>query len=95
MTRRSITKPNAFIPPPESKANRTRTWEKSNPGATYRIPSELRQQITDLSTDLSVTTSDLVEYLLLYALAHLDKSALLEAREWRPGKARMTKIKIK
>ena len=79
MPRQKLTRPVApgagFLaaPPP---AARDRTWEKKNPTASYRIPAPLRDQITLLAQDNRITTSDLVAYLLAYALADVQSGRL-------------------
>lgn len=53
----------------QPETGRDRTWEKSHPTASYRIPADLRQAITDLAKDLNVSTSDLAALLLAHALS--------------------------
>lgn len=82
MPRQTPTRPAApttagfIVAQPET--GRDRSWEKTHPTASYRIPADLRQDITDLAKELNVTTSDLAALLLAHALG-----------EYRSGRLRI------
>ena len=73
----------------ESRSKRDRTWEKSNPANSYRIPADLRIQAKDISANLVsiaaeylTTISSVAAALMAFSLSHL-RSGKLEI-EVRP-----------
>ena len=79
----------------ESRAKRDRTWEKSNPANSYRIPADLRIQAKDISANLVsiaaeylTTISSVAAALMAFSLSHL-RSGKLEI-EVRPKAERRT-----
>lgn len=79
----------------ESRAKRDRTWEKSNPANSYRIPADLRVQAKDISANLVsiaaeylTTISSVAAALMAFSLSHL-RSGKLEI-EVRPKAERRT-----
>ena len=61
---------------PRVPGKRTRDWEKEHKTASYRIPLELRDRITEIAGDLGVSTSDVARYFLEYALTAYDTKQL-------------------
>jgi len=79
----------------ESRSKRDRTWEKSNPANSYRIPADLRIQAKDISANLVsiaaeylTTISSVAAALMAFSLSHL-RSGKLEI-EVRPKAERRT-----
>jgi hypothetical protein len=79
----------------ESRTKRDRTWEKSNPANSYRIPADLRIPAKDISASLVsiaaeylTTISSVAAALMAFSLAHL-RSGKLEI-EARPKAERRT-----
>ena len=79
----------------EARAKRDRTWEKSNPANSYRIPADLRIQAKDISANLVsiaaeylTTISSVAAALMAFSLSHL-RSGKLEI-EVRPKAERRT-----
>ena len=67
----------------ESRAKRTRTWEKKNRSHSYRIPAEFHVEARDLSANLSgiaseflTSASNVAEAFMQYSLTHLHSSQL-------------------
>lgn len=67
--------PAAFVPPAPSKAQRDRSWEKSQRSGdmvqiNYRhIPRELRDEISAIAERKGVTTDEIARAFLEYALS--------------------------
>ena len=79
----------------EARATRDRTWERSNPANSYRIPVDLRIQAKDISANLVsiaaeylTTISSVAAALMAFSLSHL-RSGKLEI-EVRPKAERRT-----
>lgn len=79
----------------ESRAKRDRTWEKSNPANSYRIPADLRIQAKDISASLVsiaaeylTTISSVAAALMAFSLSHLRSGKL--GIEVRPKAERRT-----
>jgi len=72
--RQTITRPldgPGFIAP--AQPVRDRSWERSNPTVSYRLPLRLRDEITRRASQMGVSTSDLCWSLLEYALANIEE----------------------
>jgi hypothetical protein len=92
MTRRKITPPSAYIPPPESKS-RDRSWEREQRQAagfvtvTYRrIPEELRAEIKEIASENLVTVDEIARFFLEYALESYKAGELTIQPKPAPGK---------
>lgn len=88
MARQRMSNPltDGVVPPPPSKAQRNRDWEKNQTKATYRIPVDLRNRVTKLSKDLGVSTGDLARALLEFGLESYERGDLVLRPELRPGR---------
>lgn len=97
-TRQTLTRP-AFPSPPQApaasgfivaqpKPPRSRAFERANPTASYRIPPDLRDAVTELAAALHVSTSDLAAALLQHALDDYRAGRLI--LEPKPREGRMT-----
>lgn len=67
----------------ESRAKRTRSWEKKNRSHSYRIPVELHMPARDLSASLSgiaseflTSASNVAEAFMAFSLSHLHSGRL-------------------
>ena len=67
----------------ESRAKRTRSWEKKNRSHSYRIPLELHMPARDLSASLSgiaseflTSASNVAEAFMAFSLSHLHSGRL-------------------
>lgn len=52
----------------QAPAGRDRAWEKSHPTASYRLPIDVRDKITQLASELNISTSDLARAFLEYGI---------------------------
>jgi hypothetical protein len=81
--------PMAFIPTAQSRS-RSRTWERDQRSevgqATYRIPYNLRDEVTNLAKQLNVSTSEIARYLLEYGLTKVFDGSLVLNPKLKTGR---------
>lgn len=85
MARQTISRPATVIPPPKSQAGRDRSWEKSHPPTSYRIPLSLRERITQIAAERDLSTAEIARSFLEHGLAAYE-SGELELRPVFRGK---------
>jgi hypothetical protein len=81
MTRRALSRPEAYIPGPPSKAKRDRSWEaeqrKTAGLVAYRgVPAELNEAIKGVAQKLGVSTGEVARAFLEYGLKAFDTGEL-------------------
>ena len=81
--RRKPSTPQAFIPPPESKAERNRDWEtrqrkiEGKVTITYRrIPEGIRTTIREVAQTHHVSADDIARLVLEYGVAALERGEI-------------------
>ena len=81
--RRTPSTPQAFIPPPESKAERNREWEarqrkiEGKVTITYRrIPEGIRRAIREVAQGHHVSADDIARLVLEYGVAALERGEI-------------------
>jgi hypothetical protein len=82
---RKPSSPAAYIPPPESKAKRDRSWEADQRSApdlcqiNFRyIPVEIRERINELSAEFKISRRDEVARLWLQLAYDMDKAGEID-----------------
>lgn len=92
---RKLSKPDVFVPGPESKTKRDRPWERdpSHVTRSYRdIPEEFHKEIVDLANELQVSTGELMYFLAAYGLQAYREDRLRFEMESKERKMRITGV---
>ncbi|HQF63382.1 MAG TPA: hypothetical protein PLT26_12855 [Anaerolineaceae bacterium] len=79
----------SYLPSPEQKKKRQRTWEKQNKPKHYRgVPADIRNAVKEIALDLNVTVDDVARAFFEYSLGCISLGTLrLDAHINRKPKA--------